>query len=230
MEFKKNQKTYERQFEKIQEGIFDKNLPNDGYRDLRIKLIEDYNTLKVLHSDYKLDLEFSLRLYSFLQNALNAKESFFKESYYSNYNFWKFISLFVIPEIVADRWGCNKDHFYGKGVRIYPFTLYWYIHLSWQGNESATRAILEDFSTDQILQLVERPTRYGLNLGMYRCIMAKYSKIPKKDRTIQKNGKNVNLFRAIMLTLSSKLCLFKPELYPGGVTKFVDMIFEKASK
>lgn len=230
MEFKKSTKTYDRQFEKIQNNIFEKSLPNDGYRDLRVKLTQEYNALKQLYTDYKLDLEFALRLYSYLRNCLNAKEGFFKESYYSCYDFWKFLSLFVIPEIVAERWGCNKDHFYGKGVRIYPFTLYWYIHLSWQGNEASTRAILEDFSTDQILQLVERPTRYGLNLDMYRYIMAKYSKIPKKDRTIQKNGTNVNLFRAVMLTLSSKLCLFKPELYPGGVTKFVDMIFDKASK
>ena len=47
--------------------------------------------------------------------------------------------------------------FYKKGVRLYSGKLWWYIHLSWQGDLEQTKSILINNSTDTILQIVERP-------------------------------------------------------------------------
>jgi hypothetical protein len=77
------------------------------------------------------DMHFGLFLYEYLNSQKD-----FTPKYESSYDFWRYISVCVIPDIVADRWDIDKsDHFYSKPTGIYPFQVYWYIKLSWQGTK-----------------------------------------------------------------------------------------------
>ena len=47
----------------------------------------------------------------------------------------------------------------------------------------------------------------------------------KKSRTKTKNNKKISLFRLILIYNTSKLTILKPELYPGGVEAYVNMLY-----
>ena len=199
---------------------------DDNYLRIRKYMNNKFNEYKIKgYVKYKLDLYLALDLYEFLN-----KEKDFAPLFESNYDFWKYLAVYVIPEIVENRYGAGIEekyieHYYKKSVRIYPYALYWYIHLSWQGDKEKTLQVLSDFSTDEILQLVERPSKIGINLELYRKIMLKYSHVPKKSRIITKNNKKISLFRLILIYNTSKLTILKPELYPGGVEAYVNMLY-----
>ena len=206
-----------------QTNIVDENKLDQNYIEIRRFFIKHYNELKESNcSKYLLDLQLGLVMYEFLK-----KQKDFNNYYESSYDFWKYLSVFVIPDIISDRFGIDKvEHFYKKNVRIYPFTLYWYIHLSWQGDRESTFEILKDHSTDEILQMIERPSRMGINIELYRKIMKKISMIDKKDRRIIVNGKKYTILEIIFMKNLSKLSITRPEIYPNGVDGYVDMLFE----
>lgn len=194
---------------------------DSNYLTIRNACIKTYDLLKQKlenNKQYKswkhqLDLEFGLFLYNFL----NLQPDFNKK-YESDYSFWKYLSVFVIPDIVADRWGSDKvDHFYKKPTAIYPFQVYWYIHLSWQGDVDKTYRVLENNMEDQILQLVDRASTIGINLDLYRCIMRKIAMIPANEKQ--------NAFRAVMLSNTSKLLSTRPELY-NNIEEYVETLFK----
>lgn len=151
-------------------------------------------------------------------NYLNQQNDFTLK-YESNYDFWRYFAVCVIPDIIAKRWNVTKsDHFYSKPTGIYPFQVYWYIKLSWQGTKDKTINILRENQEDQILNLVDRPSSIGINLELYRRIMYKLSFINPNER--QKK------FRAVMLKNTAKLVNIRPELYDGGIDAYVDMLYE----
>lgn len=195
-----------------------------NYLKLRKFLLDRYELYKEQkYEKYELDLNLGLDFYEFLNN-----EKDFNRAYESNVDFWKYIAVFVIPDIIADRHGIeNVEYFYKKNVRIYPYAIYWYIHLSWQGTKELTLEVLKNNTTDEILQLVERPTKIGINLDLYRTIMFKYNEIDKKERNIYVNGKKISKFRVILMENTSKLVVVRPEIYPGGIKGYVDMLFTK---
>lgn len=178
--------------------------------------------------DYELDLQLGIKFYLFLNN-----EPEFDAIYESDYLFWRYLAVYDIPDIIADRFGISmQDHFYKKSTRIYPYVLYWYINMSWQGNEIDTINVLKSNTTDEILQLVERTSKIGINLDFYRLLMKEYS-LDKYDKLkerikekARKNGTNLTLFRLIMIKNTSKLLTFRPEIYPNGIHGYVQMLFE----
>lgn len=199
---------------------------------LRIRqfFLDNYYVLKQKYKDlYSLDVELGLLFYEFMN-----KEKDFSHLYSSDYLFWRNVAVFDIPDIIADRFGSENavDHFYRKTTRVYPYVLYWYINMSWQGSIEQTREVLKGNSTDEILQLVERPSKIGINLDFYRELMKEYSNEKYdtlKKEILKKNkvqNKNLTLFRLIMTRNTSKLLVFRPEIYSGGITGYVKMLFD----
>lgn len=212
-------RTYERFVDtrNIDVSILDQN-----YQNLRKACIEKYFEIKETSAHdtspsflHLIDMNFGFFLYDYLNQQKD-----FSSKYESNYDFWRYFAVCVIPDIIADRWDITKsDHFFSKPTGIYPFQVYWYIKLSWQGSVEATREILKNNQEDQILQLVDRPSSIGVNLDLYRRIMYKLSFIDTKDRQ--------KVFRAVMLKNTAKLVNIRPELYEGGVDAYVDMLYQK---
>lgn len=211
-------KQYEKYLETMQinETILDNNYKNirsfclKQYKKIKFEVENDKAVKSVKH---EIDLRFGISLFE----HLNSLEDFTKKNE-SDYSFWRYLACFVIPDIIADRWNIEKsDHFYSKPTGIYPFQVYWYINLSWQGNIKDTINVLKDNQEDQILQLVDRPSSIGVNIELYREIMKRLASIEPTQR--QKK------FRLVMMNNTSKLVNIRPELYPGGIVKFVDMIY-----
>ena len=104
---------------------------DSDYLSIRNYMVEKYHELKQSgYKDYKLDYRFSLLFYDYFR-----QKEWMTDRIAADYEFWSYIALIVIPDLVFDRFGVEDDkHYYAKGLRIWPYTLYWYAHLSWQGN------------------------------------------------------------------------------------------------
>jgi hypothetical protein len=193
-----------------------------NYQKIRTFFVETYTKLKQEGKNtYQLDLPLALAFYDFLN-----KQPDFAPVYESDYDFWRYIAVYVIPDIVADRHGKeNKPYFFASADKIYPFALYWYIHLSWQGSISATEQVLSGFSTDEILQLVGRPSKIGINLEFFRKMMKRFSEFPKDKWAITVNGSKTTIVRLILIKNTGKLSVLRPEVYPGGIDGYLDMLF-----
>ena len=205
----------------LKTGKIDTKGMDNNYQDIRSACLKEYASLKrKLEGNrefkswkHQLDLEFGLFLYEYLNTQPD-----FNKKYEADYSFWKYFASFVIPDVVADRWGADKsDHFYSKPTAIYPFQVYWYVNLSWQGSKESTYKILENNMEDQILQLVDRTSTIGINLDLYRCIMKKIAFVPINEKQ--------NVFRAVMLSNTSKLLSTRPELY-NNVEEYVNTLFK----
>ncbi len=200
--------------------------PKD-YKDLRTDLEKCFtDTLTVLgikeeqisqkNNSYQVDLFFGLQLYVILNNkyGMNIRTA-------SNSGMWRFLSICVVPDLVKKRYGIDHpDRFWKKPRRIWLRVLWWYIHLSWQGNLVETNRILKDNSTDEILQLVDRCGRTGYRVDLYREIMKKFSELDLGKR------KRLQLFRKIMVLHTARVQVLEPELalngYKGYVNKLCD--------
>ena len=160
---------------------------------------------------YDFDLLFAIRLYDIL--GLNNN---FSNRAASNDEIWRFLSIRVIPDIVHSRWGMNEAR-YMTSRRIWLKNLWWYIHLSWNGDTERTYEILKNNSTDTVLQLVERPG-VGYYVSLYREIMLRYSCINDPSRT---------LFRKVLKLNTALLPVTYPELISGGIKEYVSYLFRK---
>ena len=185
-----------------------------NHLEIRTFLFKNYFRLKnETKTPYELDLELGLAFYEFMNNQKD-----FNKKYASDYNFWRYVAVFDVPDVVEDRFGINSiEHFYKKTTRSYPYILYWYINMSWQGNVELTRAVLKGNSTDTILNLVERTGRIGINLKLYQELMKHLAEIKVNK---------MEFFRKLMIMNTSKMISFRPELYPGGVSGYVKMLYE----
>jgi len=155
------------------------------------------------------DVEVGLTLYSLL------KDRGFGVRQASADGFWRHLSLEVLPDVVAGRW---EDHqparFWSSRSRIWLRAVWWFIHLSWQGSEKETRAILGDITTDDIVQLVERPGRHGFRIGLYRAIM--------RARSMHRARKpGTERFRELMALNTMKVVVTEPELHEDGPDGYV---------
>lgn len=185
---------------------------------LRQQLIESRNSIFEEHNfnssnklDYKFDLLFGLKMYQ----ILSEKNGFSNRSA-CNDDVWRYLSICIIPDIVYQRWGENADHFYKIPRRIWLKTIWWYINLSWMGNEKDTYNILKENTTDTILQLVERPG-IGYHLDMYREMMFQYADYVDSSR---------NLFRRVLKLNTARLLTTTPELVDCGIKAYVADLFD----
>ncbi|MFJ1814897.1 hypothetical protein [Staphylococcus saprophyticus] len=192
-------------------------VPNE-FEDLRQKLLrarddifKEYQLDGVEKLDYKFDLLFGINLFE----ILNENIKFYNRDA-MNDDLWRYLSIKVIPDIVHSRWGFNEDHYFKTSRRIWLKTIWWYINLSWTGNIECTYRLLENNTTDTILQLVERPG-IGYNVEMYRELMKQYNSYSDSSR---------QLFRRVLKLNTARLLTTSPELVEGGIPQYVEDLFK----
>lgn len=171
---------------------------------------------------YKYDLYLALYFYKKINEIYN-----FSEREAAQDDKWRYISLVILPDLVYKRWGDKESRFYDHSTRMYFKSLWWYIHLSWQGSESKTLEILQDNTTDHVSQLVERAGNYGYRITLLREIMHYYGEIEElpigvSDRT--------NLFRKIMKLNTAWVKTMEPSLHFDGVKGYVKELFDYFGK
>lgn len=167
------------------------------YKKLRIDLL-NIEKASTQSESYKTDLSFALKLYEYLNCC-----DWFSETLAGNYGFWRYVSLKVVPDLVLRRCGFNEPYFYEKTTRMYVPKLWWYIHMSYQGDVSKTEKVLLSLNTDYIMQLVERTGRSGFFLEISREIMRQFSLLPPNVSNKKVNGSN--LFRRVLIQNTAKM-------------------------
>lgn len=169
--------------------------------------------------DYRMDVCFGAALYEYFR-----QKPWFTQRLASDDGFWRYIALRVIPDLVGERWGeSNADHYYAKPSRIWPKTLWWFFYLSMKGSGTEdTKAMLlsDNFSTDTVLNLVERTGRCGTNIAVYREIMKRYAAL---------KGVADKDFRNVMKLNTAKAVVIEPVLCEGGVEGYVGSLFNELS-
>lgn len=197
---------------------------DDSYIVLRTKVIDTYKRYKDI-SDYEVDLRIGLCLYE----ELNTKTGF-TNVLANDDDIWRYISCIVFPDITNLRYppsktDINEGHrlntkrFYLHTRRIWLKTLWWYIHLSWQGSPAATYKVLKHFGTDTISDLFERPGK-GYRLALYRELMKDYSQI---------NSINAENFNRIQKQNLVNCRTVEPALTDGAEEGYVLRLLEQLS-
>lgn len=196
---------------------------NDDEMRLRLYLEKQYEQAKEKYPNdlYKVDMELGLALYSFLD-----QNGDFTMRIASNDGFWRYLSLVIVPHLVSDRWGKDNDaHFWSRTTRIWVRVMWWYVFLSWQGSVEKTRDLLEKpaFTTDEILNLVERCGRKGAYVDVYREIMKLYGAVPDEERKKHAEGRKT-LFRKVMILNTARYVVIDP--YLMGLSDYVKSLYE----
>lgn len=171
---------------------------------------------------YRLDYKLGLFLYS----ELNCNNGF-TTVVANDDDLWRYLSCKVFPDITYERYGdpkvgdirINKKRFYSHTRRIWLKTLWWFVHLSWQGSSEATEKVLKACNIDTINKLFEQPGD-GFRLDLCRELMKQYyfvkNKSSKQFERIQKqnlvNCRNV-----------------EPALVSGGEQKYIQSLFRQLS-
>lgn len=174
--------------------------------------------------DYYTDAQFGFLLYTYL-----SKQSWFSLRLAADDGFWRYLSLKVIPDAVAARWGKDNDsHYWSTPGRVWLKQIWWYVFLSWTGDEVTTLRILEspNCSTDTILNFVERTGKKGTCVEAYRWIIQFYSLIPPQMISdYKKKGKNHDLFRVVMKLNTARMLVVEPALCIGGCKGYAKKLF-----
>ena len=181
--------------------------------------------------EYITDVLFGIKLYDYL-----GKQSWFNLRTAANDAFWRYISVAVIPDIVTSRWGADKDNYFWKqSNRLWPKTIWWYIHLTWHESLETTKNMLisKHFNSDTIQGIVERTGKRGTFVEVYREIIYQYSKLDYM--TIVKFKKQLtsgsdSLFRAVMRLNTARGLVEDPCLCIGGVEGYVGSLYKDLIK
>lgn len=186
---------------------------------------ERNNNSEYNKTNYYLDYRFGVLLYDYLN-----KQKGFTLRVAANDGFWRFLSVVVVPDVVAQRWGKdNESHFWSQPTRIWLRSLWWFVHLSWQGDLESTNQLLScpHFTTDTILNFEERTGRKGTYVEAYREIIKCYAQVP--ETKLKSRGNNSDdLFRVVMKLNTAKLLVLDPALYLGGEEAYAKSLFRDA--
>lgn len=165
---------------------------------------------------YEMDVYFGTALYAYL-----SRKPWFTERLAADDGFWRYLALKVVPNLVGSRWGNdNEEHYYTKPNRNWLKAIWWYVHLSMKrGGLERTKSMLLSggFSTDTILNLVERSGRHGTNVAVYRAIMSKFASLDKPT---------MEGFRRVMKLNTAKSVVIEPVFFTGGIEGYVSSLFE----
>ena len=183
----------------------------------------------IKRNDYYIDTQFGLKLYDYLLN-----QPWFTLRTAANDGFWRYLSICVVPDVVAQRWGKdNADHYYSKPTRIWLRSIWWYIHLAWQGDMEKTEEVVsaKHFTTDTILNFEERTGRKGTCVDAYRRIIYYYSCVSEQELREYSKRKSKNsddLFRVVMKFNTAKMMVMEPALCLGGEDGYARELFKDA--
>ena len=221
--------------ERMREWMQSYRKPNleDDYEEVRRyieSIFEKYRIYKneiaqMSRKDYLSDIYLGVKLYVYFQD-----KEWFNLRVAADNSFWRYLSVMVVPHLIGERWGNdNEDHYWRKPNRIWLKTIWWYVFLSWQGNEEETLKILgfQGCDTDVILNIIERSGRKGMNVSLYREIMRRYSMLDLKDiqRFKSQNARKKSLFRSIMCLNTARSAVIEPSLVAGGIKEYVNSLF-----
>ncbi|WP_282172200.1 hypothetical protein [Cytobacillus firmus] len=168
---------------------------------------------KMKINSYAFDLHMGLVLYSLLNDSYS-----FNERLAAQDEIWRYLSLEVFPDLVYERFGINDQRFYKGTRRIWLKSIWWYIHLSWQGTEEETLKILRDNSSDNILQLLDRSGSGGYRAELTRELMRQYK--------LYSGSKVPELFRRVLKLNTARLNMIEPSLVEGGIKTYVDDLYK----
>ncbi|SJX70521.1 CDS_ID OB3337 [Weissella confusa] len=160
-------------------------------------------------SEYAFDVSFALDMFVLLKDTYHMTNITAISE-----DFWRWLQLEIIPDVVIDRHGKKENRFYSERRRIWLRQIWWYINLSWQGDKSSTENILKKNTTDTIGNLVER-IGVGYDVAVYREIMKQYAPF----------SGNREVFRRVMILHMARVELVAPELIEGGVEEYVRSLF-----
>ncbi len=217
------------------------------YKPIREALIETFdNTLResAYHVNYNLDLTVGIKLYELLNPAKG-----FTIIQANDDDIWRYVSVRVMPDITfirypnipddiqilqeslpglsysiavrteKDSMRIKKKRFYSHTRRIWLKTLWWYIHLGWQGDSETTYAVLKNNGTNIISHFIERPGR-GYRPELFRYMLYAYSLLPEqKDST----------FRAAAKMNLAKCVTVEPALTEGGEKEYARRLFDEVA-
>lgn len=215
------------------------------YKDIRASLVGCFQeALSDNHSriDYNLDLRMGIRLYELMNPSKG-----FTIIQANDDDIWRYVSVNVMPDLTFIRYPnqpedvdvlrefipdlsyaigvkaekdsihIKKKRFYSHTRRIWLKTLWWYIHLGWQGDSDTTYSVLENNGTNIISHFIERPGR-GYRTTLFRYMLYAYSLLPEqKDSTFRAAAK-INLAKCITT---------EPALTVGGELKYSQDLFEE---
>ena len=215
------------------------------YKDIRTEIVDTFKQVLEENDNkinYNLDLKVGLRLYELLR-----PESGFEVIKANDDDIWRYISVCVMPDLTFIRYPnqpsdveiireyipnlsyaigvkaekdsvrIKKKRFYSHTRRIWLKTLWWYVHLGWQGDSQKTYEVLKNNGTNIISHFIERPGR-GYREQLFRCMLYYYSLLPEqKDSTFRAAAK-LNLAKCVSL---------EPALTEGGEAKYSEKLFDE---
>ena len=195
------------------------------------KKVEIEITKAETKKEYFTDVLFGIELFQYFAPNKNG----FSLRTAEDPDFWSYLSIKVIPDIVAKRWDIvegNENRYFvdNKKTRIWLSQIWWYVYLTFNDNLENTKKILlsEGFTTDTIMHLVDRTGSKGIFIDVYREIINQYYLYDKK---LLENSKitYAKLFKNVMKLNTSKILTFEPPLYKGGVKGYVADLFAEAT-
>lgn len=204
---------------------------NKDYEQIRTDLQQEFCKLREQCQNnpgekqkYVIDVLFGIALFNYME-----KQSWFSLRWAACDDFWRYLSVVVIPDVVNERYPDNDDHFWKKSNRIWLKCIWWYVFLSWNVDTETTKTILlgKNFNTDTLLQLVDRSGRNGTLVEVYRNIIKLYGTIDFTPLKHIYDEADVNAFRAIMKINTAKSLVVDPYLCDGGIEAYVKSLFKE---
>lgn len=194
-----------------------------SYKQFRSELIDCFKSALAESGgkmSYTLDLKMGIRLYELL-----SPQSGFTNVKANDDDIWRYISVCVMPDITYLRYPkpeqgsirINQKRFYSHTRRIWLKTLWWYVHLGWQGNSKDTYEVLKNNGTNIISHFIERPGK-GYRLNLFRSMMHEYSTLPVQKDTIFRAAAKLNLAKCVTV---------EPALTAGGEKAYSSALFNE---
>lgn len=131
---------------------------------------------------------------------------------------WRYLSIIVLPDYVQSRWNkFQEERFWRNRSRIWLRAMWWFIHLSWQGDEASTRASVDGMSTDDVMHIVERPGVRGFRVELYRSMVQTAGARPPGQRKIPQ----------LMKLNTATIVMVEPSAFRGGVSRYVQALYQQ---
>ena len=205
------------------------NLPtlSDEYLAVRNDIESIFNNVKST-VDVSNKYQFDLRFGAYLKEYLDSKD-WFTVRLSSNLDFWRYLSVYVIPHLVYERWEEKADdRYWKKPARIWLRSIWWFAYLGWNSDVDGTIKLLsaDNLNTDVILNTVERTGRKGTHIETYRSILHIYAELdPTQLKQYMPKSKSETLFRAVMKLNTAKLLVLEPSLCTGGADGYARNLY-----
>lgn len=217
------------------------------YKDVRAGIVDVFRSA-LEETGYKINYIIDLRVGIKLYELLNPNKGFDIVKA-SDDDIWRYISVCVMPDLTFIRYPnqktdieilkefipnltyaigvktekdslrLKKKRFYSHTRRIWLKTLWWYVHLGWQGSSEKTYEVLKNNGTNIISHFIERPGR-GYREDLFRYMLYAYSLLPEQKDKVFRAAAKLNLAKCVSA---------EPALLEGGERVYSINLFEEVS-